>query len=227
MIDVIGLDFQRAASRTARSGGGAASPPPHRRIFLSFELASKSSAKFSCVVQFRFGPSGAWEPTAGVQQQQRHSTKGDSGLAALPGLDDNNNNNNTDGDGNGGAGAAAAAAAAAAAVPAAAAAAAAASAPAAQMGLEGGGRAVSIRCEFPLAAAGAGVEILHLRLVSEAPIKFLPGNQQVALVGRSGGRLAVRTYIHGMDMDKLCTVQCSCARVPACVLLCARTHARS
>lgn len=46
------------------------------RLFLSMEMATKSSAKFSSVVEFRKGPSDAWEP---LQSQASGAGGGKSG----------------------------------------------------------------------------------------------------------------------------------------------------
>ena len=106
-------------------------------MYLSVELASKTCAKFSKLVEFHLGPSGAWEPLAGGSSVPKRGSTTTATTTAMTG-------------------------------------------PAferipedASMGLEGGGRAVSARIEFPLAAAGKGIEILGLRLSRDRPGTFL------------------------------------------------------
>ena len=46
----------------AKGGNSSSMLSTPSRLFLSMEMATKSSAKFSSVVEFRKGPSDAWEP---------------------------------------------------------------------------------------------------------------------------------------------------------------------
>jgi len=144
VIDVIGLNFnpQPQGSSVRTEAPDASSPsngskfaqhkPSYSKLYLCISIASKSSAKFSKLVEFHRGPSGAWQPTHKLVGGSAAST------SAKTSLHDEDISPEQ-----------------------------------AAMALEGGGRAVSVKCEFPLADSNTGIEILTLRLMTDTPAALL------------------------------------------------------